>query len=59
MNNKESVANQAGDCPNDLALAPAGESKNSMESASGGLPAAPCSAPDPDIRIIFKRIFEI
>ncbi len=45
---KETVKQNQGDAttkPNDLALAPAGESENSTESASGGLPAAPCSAP--------------
>jgi hypothetical protein len=50
MNNKESVANQAGDCPNELALAPAGENlSENTKDESGGLPAAPCSAPFGDI----------
>lgn len=42
LNNE--IAQCATEKPNEIALAPAGESENSTESASGGLPAAPCSA---------------
>ena len=45
MNSKESVKNQAGDCPNDLAQLRAAQNENNTKDESGALAAAPCSAP--------------